>query len=101
MSSKVANHLHRYKKVNLGKNGKEYLVYKCQKPACSHYIPIALAEGKLCECNRCNEPMILGKPQLTGSSGGPMAKPHCNDCIERKKANDVGAIAEFLEGNKT
>lgn len=103
MASKLANHLHKYKKLNLGRDGKEYLVYRCMKPACSHYIPIAMAEGKLCECNRCGEPFIITKVQLTGSSMKPMAKPHCNDCIDRKKVkdDDVAAIAAFLEGDKT
>ncbi len=99
MSKKVANHLHRYKKVNLRKEG-EYIVYKCQKPACSHYVPVHLAEGKLCECNRCFEPMIITKLQLTGSSGKAMAKPHCSNCVERKKSKDVESIAAFLAGTK-
>jgi len=102
MAKKLANHIHKYKKIDLGTD-KEYLVYKCMHPACSHYIPIALAEGKLCECNRCGEPMIITKVTLNGSNGGPMAKPHCNDCIERKKVKDedVAAIAAFLSGNET
>lgn|SRR5215471_5492417 len=102
MSSKVANHLHRYKKVNLSRKKDEpYLVYKCVKPACSHYVPINLAEGKLCECNRCAEPMIITKATLTHSNNKPMAKPHCPNCIKRKNADDVAALAEFLSGNKT
>lgn len=96
---KVANHLHRYKKVNLGENGKEFLVYKCMKPACSHYVPMTLAEGKLCECNRCNEPMIITKATLRHSSNKPMSKPHCVNCIQRRKSADVEAVAEFLSKN--
>jgi len=99
--AKPANHLHRYKKVNLSENGnKPYLVYKCLKPACSHYVPIKLAEGKLCECNRCGELMIITKSVLTHSNNKPMARPHCSDCIKRKKDKDVAAIAEFIAGNK-
>lgn len=94
--SKVANHLHRYKKINLGTRSKPYFVYRCQKPACSHYVPMHLAEGKLCECNRCSEPMILGKIQMTRSHGGPMTKPHCNTCVQRKESANVAALAEFL-----
>jgi hypothetical protein len=100
MPSRVANHLHRYKKINLGENGKDYFVYKCMKPACSHYIPINLAEGKLCECNKCGEPMILSKAILTHSSGKPMTKPHCGSCVKRRRDKDVEAIAAFLAGNK-
>lgn len=102
--SKAANHIHRYKKVNLSrKKDQPYLVYKCMNPACSHYIPLHLAEGKLCECNRCGEPMIINKQVLTGSSNMPMTNPHCSNCIERRKGttDDVAAISEFLAGNKT
>lgn len=95
-----ANHLHRYRKVNLSRTkGKEYLVYQCIKPACSHYIPLQLAIGKLCECNRCGSPMLITKVQLNSSGGGPMARPHCTDCIDRKgKLDDtaISAISDFL-----
>lgn len=101
MPSKVANHLHRYQKKNLSVEG-EYFVYRCTKPACSHYISIRLAEGKLCECNRCGEPMVITKAVLNGSSGKPMAKPHCPSCTESKKIRkeDVAAIDAFLSGTK-
>jgi|PlaIllAssembly_1097288.scaffolds.fasta_scaffold14659_5 hypothetical protein len=98
---KVANHLHRYRKINLGANGKQFYVYRCTKPACSHYVRIELAEGKLCECNKCGEPMIITKTILTHSSGKPMALPHCLGCIKRKKADDVDRIKEYLDGIKT
>jgi hypothetical protein len=97
--SKPANHLHKYKKVNLSETDKPYLVYKCLKPACSHYVPVKLSEGKLCECNRCGEPMIITKSVLTHSNNKPMARPHCSDCIKRRK-EDVAAIAEFITGIK-
>lgn len=94
------NHTHRYKKINIGQNGKEFLVYRCMKPACSHYIRIDLALNMICECNRCFNPMIITKEILRHSSGKPMARPHCSDCVKRKKTNAVDAIAAFLEGNK-
>lgn len=100
MSNKVANHLHRYKKVNIAGFGRPpYYVYKCMKPACSHYIRLDLAEGKLCECNKCGEPMIVSRVVLTHSSGRPMTNPHCTNCIKRKRTTDVEAINDFLSGN--
>ena len=101
MSKHSINHIHRYKKVNLGRNGKDYLVYKCVKPVCSHYIPLHLAEGKMCECNRCGEPMVITKLVMNGSQGGPMARPHCIDCTKKKVETDVTSINEFLEGTET
>lgn len=98
--NKAANHLHRYKKKNIGQNGKEYFVYFCTKPACSHYIPILLAEGRLCECYICGETIIINKAILTHSGSKPMTRPHCLDCTKKRKATDVDKIAEFLEGTK-
>ena len=101
MPSKVANHLHKYKKVDIGGNGKSFPVYKCMKPACSHYIPITLAEGKLCECNKCGEAMIITREVLTHSSKKPMTRPHCPNCVKRKRNADVEALANFLnQGTK-
>jgi hypothetical protein len=98
MAPKIADHLHLYKKFNLSRTEKEYLVYRCMKPACSHYIPIILSEGKLCECNRCGEPMIITKVQRSGNNGKPMARPHCLDCFKRKKSNEMETISKFVEG---
>jgi len=96
--TKAANHIHRYKKVDIGSE-KEYLVYRCMKPACSHYIPIHLSEGKMCECNRCFEPMIITKATLSASGKKPMTRPHCGNCIKKRKSADAtDAIAAFLSG---
>lgn len=94
------NHIHRYKKLDLSRTpGKEYLVYRCTKPVCTHYIPIDQAEGKICECNVCNEMMVITKEVLTHSNGRkPMAKPRCINCIKRKSQPQVDALAEFIKG---
>ena len=100
----MINHIHRYRKVNLARKGNDpYVVYKCVKPTCSHYVPIELAEGKLCECDRCGEPMVINKQVLVGSAGKPMTKPHCSNCVQRKKdkAENVESIREFLAGTKS
>lgn len=95
--SKAVNHIHRYKKVNLSRKKEEpYLVYQCTKPLCSHYVPMAQAEGKMCECNRCGEAMIIGRSTLVHSGGKPMAKPHCNSCVKRRAKAGVEDIAAFL-----
>ncbi len=87
MSKKYPDHLHKYKRIDLGN---KFMVYKCQRPGCSHYVPIKLSEGKLCECNRCNQPMIMTKATMD------LARPHCIDCTKRKKEIPVGDINEFL-----
>ena len=98
MGNKESSHIHRFKKVNISGHGKApYWVYKCVKAGCTHYTPLALIEGTLSECNRCHEPMIMGKIQLNGSGGRPMTKPHCNECIRSKKKEEVSTLEEFLK----
>jgi formylmethanofuran dehydrogenase subunit E len=89
---RVFNHLHKYKRINIGTNGKEFLVFKCIQPTCTHYIRMDMAEGKLCECNRCGEPLVLDKFAMT------LARPHCHNCVKRKKSTDVEKISSFLAG---
>jgi|OpeIllAssembly_1097287.scaffolds.fasta_scaffold00281_7 hypothetical protein len=87
--AKRADHIHRYKRVVLGNN---YKVYKCIKPGCTHYIAVHLVEGALCECNRCEEPMIMTKLAMT------LARPHCQDCTKStKKQQQIQSIEAFLE----
>lgn len=95
-SSKAPNHLHRYKRVNLTRDPekKEYLVLKCTKPVCSHYVPLTLALGKLCECNRCGDAFVLDKVSVQ------LALPHCLECTKRKKTDEtenIDLVAQFLK----
>jgi len=86
--SKKYTHLHRYTKKKLGKNN--YIVFKCNLAGCDHYVRRELAEGKVCECNRCGEPMVLNKAAME------LAKPHCAKCVVKKDKNVHDAIKEFL-----
>lgn len=90
--ARPANHLHKYQRTDIGSKDNPYLVFKCQMPACTHYIRKDLAEGKLCQCNRCNQPMILTKAAML------LAKPHCLDCTKKNNQPAVDAIAEFIAG---
>ena len=85
--SKIPDHLHKYKRIDLGN---KFMVYKCTRPGCNHYVPVKLSEGKLCECNRCNNPMVISKVTMD------LARPHCIDCTKRKKEIPVEAITDFL-----
>jgi hypothetical protein len=98
--AKQSNHLHKYKKVNIARKNpdKPFWVYKCQIPTCAHYIPLNLAEGKMCICNRCGEIMVISKHTMTQSGGGPMAMPHCVDCTKTRKDTTMQeAMAEYLK----
>ena len=81
------NHLHRYEKVILGKNN--YTVFRCNLPLCNHYIREELAGGKLCLCNRCNEPMELDSKIMK------LRLPHCHNCTKSRIRKSV-----VIKGNK-
>ena len=90
-------HIHKYQKKDIGSN-KKYEVYKCMIPGCSHYISLKQAEGKLAICHSCNDAFVITRSTLTGSSGKPLAKPKCPDCINHKKP--LVDINKFLEDKR-
>lgn len=91
MTTKRKKHLHKYQRVNIGSKTKPYLVYRCMKPGCTHYITPKLALNRACECNRCGKIMVLTKEALT------LVKPHCAGCVERKDSDRLSALVEGLE----
>ena len=84
-------HLHLYKKVNISRSGEPFIVFKCMKPDCSHYIRVELVENKHCECNRCHEPMIMTKSAMS------LTLPHCSNCVKRKNTTEIIKISQLLE----
>lgn len=82
-------HIHKYKKIKLGK---DYIVFRCLLPDCSHYIRRELAEGKVSICNRCNQPFIMTKNVVRKH-----AMPHCDDCVVRRDEQKISSIKELLE----
>jgi len=66
------DHIHKYMRVNLGKNG--YVVFKCMIPGCPHYIRRELAVGRQSICWRCGRPMTLTMANTL------LKKPHHLDC---------------------
>jgi formylmethanofuran dehydrogenase subunit E len=85
--NKRTTHLHKYERAVLGKNN--YVVFRCILPNCAHYISKELVKGKICLCNRCNEPMIMD------TRASNMQKPHCKPCI--RPNDDVAALAELFK----
>lgn len=82
-------HVHRYEKTVLGKNG--YTVFRCNLPACSHYVHEKLVAGKRALCNRCGGEMIMDTRAMK------LTKPHCSECIQVRKKPEHDTILEFLE----
>jgi len=78
-------HLHKYKLRDLNrKTAEPYYVYICTHQQCSHNIRVELVDGKLAECNRCNEPFVMKLAKLKHGSKFAV-KPHCDDCTKSKQ----------------
>lgn len=88
MTRKFPDHLHRYERIIIGNSG--YKVYKCTVPGCTHYVSMALAPGRICQCNRCGEPMVMTKYAMK------LAKPHCDNCIEKKDSDTLNKLGELF-----
>lgn len=97
-------HTHRFQRINIGQKGKIYLVMKCIKPGCSHYVPMSsksnciLLKGQIGECNKCLNDFILNKRSLR------MAKPICDDCVAHRvgtveRVKDVDSFFKELESS--
>ncbi len=69
---------HKYKRTKLSKT---YIVYKCEKPGCTHYISPALITGKLAECWRCGDVFVIKQKHLE------LARPHCDNCTNSKSGS--------------
>ena len=93
----MTDHIHRYRRVNIGTNGKEYFVMRCTKPMCKHYTAMAtklsapLLMGNIAECNRCFERFILDKRSLR------QASPCCADCVRKVKDPKVKEADLFFQ----
>lgn len=91
------SHTHRYSRINLGKDGKEYWVMRCNLPDCNSYTPgktklsFPSLRGKHALCNKCNEKFELNKRALR------FAKPICDDCVDRKDKRELKAADDFFD----
>lgn len=70
---------HRYELKNIGTR-KEYKVYHCNLPGCTHYKPQNMMSNVMSLCNRCDEPFLWDKEKNRRS-----VKPHCDKCTKNVK----------------
>ena len=90
-------HIHRYQRVNIGKDDKKHYVMRCKRQNCHHYtqmhskLSCPLLLEKVAECNRCGNPFLLDKRALR------MANPCCEDCIVKRRIVNVQAADSFFE----
>ena len=74
--NEMNKHVHKYYRVKLGKN-KDYVVYRCESPGCTHYMPADLIVGCKSICHRCDKEFVITQNLM-------FKKPHCEDCIRHK-----------------
>ena len=74
-------HIHKYQRKKLARN---YKVYACALPDCSHYISADLIVGKKTICWVCGRVTIIYK-----DSNGVLARPHCKTCTKRKTDEQI------------
>jgi len=73
----VQHHVHKYKRNRLGR---EYTVYECALPDCTHYLPESRIVGKKSICWVCGKAHVIYK-----DSNGVLARPHCRACTKTTK----------------
>jgi len=79
-------HVHKYERTELGKKG--YEIYKCRLPDCPHYVPVAIATGRLSLCwANCGNAVMLTQEMVNHDK---VWRPLCDTCkklrAERRKA---------------
>lgn len=80
------DHVHKYKRTTLGK---EYVIYRCMKVGCSHYIPPELIIGRISECWRCGEAFEIEKGRIN-------VMPICKECRPHKPTSVGDKLASIL-----
>lgn len=88
---------HRYMRVELksrqkGSRGEPYIVFRCMKSGCTHYVPRDLVVGNESECWRCGDTF-----QMTTASTY-LKKPHCSGCT-KGRPKDSGPSVDDVAAN--
>lgn len=76
------NHIHKYERVEVGK--KNWIIYRCTLPNCSHFLPTAsLIVNKESLCwGLCGDVTIYTQEDFNQK----LKKPMCGSCRELRKA---------------
>jgi hypothetical protein len=81
-------HTHQYRRQKIGK-AKNYIIYRCMRPGCAHYIAEDFIEGRRSICWRCDEEFTITHKLLR-------IKPVCEKCkLARKEGVRAQPIGDF------
>jgi len=75
---KLIEHVHKYMRVKLGKK-KDFIVFKCMIPGCTHYLQRDLVVGRESICWVCGELMTLSMKTTT------LKYPHHSYCTKGRE----------------
>jgi hypothetical protein len=84
-------HVHKYFRKRIGK---DYIVYACALPDCSHYLHESHIVGKRTVCWVCGRITIVYR-----DSNGILARPHCKDCTKKKKDDEPMDLPPLMVPN--
>lgn len=86
MAKSKNKHIHQYQADKLGK----HKIWKCVLVGCTHYLMNQFMPNKLCLCNVCGNPFVIGKRHLRNEH------PRCDSCVVHKVKPEVNSIVDML-----
>ncbi len=99
---RAKKHIHRYERRALKYAKSEQLIWMCNDPICSHYMPpnmLSFLIGKASRCNECDTPIVMTEDTMIHD------KPMCSDCRLKLSGANVDelneALEQFLESKET
>jgi len=72
-------HTHKYKRMKIGKE-KNYEIFRCFQPGCTHYIAAEHVINRNSICWACNKPFTITYKLIK-------VKPTCQDCKDQRKSD--------------
>lgn len=80
-------HTHKYERRFIGRK-KDYEVFVCQIPRCTHYVEAAFIVGRQSICWVCGDEFVVFKP-----TNNPVPKrPHCRECTRKRDKSHVKPV---------
>jgi hypothetical protein len=74
----MAKHVHKYKRMKVGRK-KDYFIYRCFVPGCTHYIAAEHIINRESLCWACNSPFVITYKLIK-------VKPTCQLCKDKRRS---------------
>ena len=83
----MSKHVHKYKRMRTGRK-KDYLVYRCFVPGCTHYIAEEHIINRETLCWACAQPFVITYKLIK-------VKPICQNCKDKRRGDRPKPIEGF------